>query len=319
MSSQSTPSSSHPHQGQSPPAITGDRTFTCFLELPAEIQIQVWQEAFPSSHSPRIACLEVHSTPSTALSHEVLNLNNMNAEIGWRVLNREYLDQIDDVSSLLAASHRSRTVTLQATPQSLDTPWLRRLGLTQAHIDPSLDILFFKGGDEESTETMMTMSLVLGNEFPNVMVPAMDFVEDIHADLRFGNVEPVNAALTALRAVDPVWHEIFRPGPNTLPVPRLPRNIYFFLEPGSRARRGQYGPVSDYPVLEHLEIVSWADAEAFLDGVDEEALSGQFEPDEMYMEMWFVQREIIEFWRNVEHHLNSTGTGTIPNVFFCHM
>lgn len=145
-----------------------EQRFTCFLRLPVEIQIRIWEHAVSSNRNPRVACLQVQSAPSTNLSHEVLNLSHMDARIGWRILNPDYLTRTDHVPSLLAASHRSRTVTLPR----VDTPWLRRLGLSGAHIDPTTDIVCFgHPTDESGTNRFMTgLSLVLGNEFPNIMV-----------------------------------------------------------------------------------------------------------------------------------------------------
>lgn len=240
-------------------------TFTCFLRLPVELQIQVWEYAFPSSPGPRIACLQVQSAPSTRLSHEVLNLNNMDAHIGWRILNLTYLAETDSVSSLLETSHRSRTITLRRVQRTLDTPWLRRLGLSGAHVDPETDIICFGNPtDHDGMHPFMTgMSLVMGNEFPNVIVPTRPFLRHVVQHLVRGVVDPVGKALEVLRAADPVWDQIFRPeGGGPLPSSCLPKNIYYFMSVPRRAPCCAHGR-SFCLHYEHLKISTWSDRVAW--------------------------------------------------------
>lgn len=177
MSSQGAPSPSNP-QGT---------TFTCFLKLPVELQIEVWEYAFQSNTSPRLACLQVQSTPSESLSHEVLNLNNTGGEIGWRILNPMYLRQTDNLTNLLGTCHLSRLLTLQHIQRRLHTPWLQQLGLLKAHINPATDIVCFGHPEDNGHGTnrfsMMGLSLVLGKEIPNVMVPALPFGRHISLEL----------------------------------------------------------------------------------------------------------------------------------------
>lgn len=304
MSSQGSPSSSNHEEG---PA------FTCFLWLPVELQIRVWEHAFPSNRSPRVAFLRVHSAPDTFLSHEVLNLNNLDARIGWPVSNPRCLANTDPVSSLLATSHRSRTVTLKTVERTLDTPWLRRVGLAEAHVDPDIDIVFFGGNGDvlHDIRSMTAMTLVLGNEFPNIMVPAHAFSRHAFVDLNFGNVEPVHTALAALRDVDPVWHELFRPGPNALPHPGLPRNIYFLLGPISTTRISNYRAGSDCLHFEDLAFSPPLATEPWhLDhasSLDEQSIHQR-------IANVLLVKEISQFWHNVQ---NVPGfTGAIPNVSF---
>lgn len=231
--------------------------FTCFLRLPVELQILVWEYAFPSNPGPRIACLQVQSTPSTHLSHEVLILNDMDAQIGWKILNPMYLAETDSLSSLLETSHRSRTITLRR----VQTPWLRRLGLSGAHIDPTTDIVCFgHPSHHDGMDPFMTgLSLVMGNEFPNVMVPTLPFIRHVVQHLVRGVVDPVGKALEVLRAADPVWDQIFRPeerGP--LPSPCLPKNIYYFMSVPRRAPCCAHGK-SFCLHYEHLKISTWSD------------------------------------------------------------
>lgn len=294
----------------SPNHETGSK-FTCFLQLPVELQIEVWEHAFPYNRTPRVALLRVHSEPDTRLSHQVLNLNNTDASIGWPVSNHFCLLETDPVSSLLETCHRSRILTLKTMGGTFDTPWLRRLGLTGAHIDPAADIVFF-GGDGNvllAPRSMMAMSLVLGNEFLNIMVPALAFVAHVTSDLSLGTVEPVSAALARLRAVDPVWNEIFRPGANTLPRPGLPRNIYFLLGPVPRSRLSDRRPRLDCVHFEHLEFFPPSAMAAAAMAPPFDIRSG-FQGLENYVSM----RRIQDFWDNVQ---NAPGfTGTIPNFFF---
>lgn len=302
MSYQSFPSFSNYQEGPK---------FTCFLWLPVELQIQVWEHAFQSDRNPRVALLRVHSAPDTRLSHEVLNLNNVDARIGWPVSNNLCLAETNPVSSLLATCHRSRIVTLKKMGTTFDTPWLRRLGLTGAHIDPGSDIVFF-GGDGNvilAEPSMMAMSLVLGNELPNIMVPALAFVSHITGSLSLGTVEPVSAALARLRAVDPVWNEIFRPGANTLPRPGLPRNIYFLLGPVPNTRLADRRPRLDCVHFEHLTFYPHS-ATAAAPMAPPFDIRGGFQGLENYVSM----RRIQDFWDNVQ---NTSGfTGTIPNFSF---
>lgn len=302
MSSQALPSSSTHEEG---------RKFTCFLRLPVELQLLVWEHAFQSHRNPRVAVLRVHSAPNTRLSHEVLNLNNADASIGWPVSNNLCLAETDPVSSLLATCHRSRVVTLKMMGTTFDTPWLRRLGLTGPHIDPGADIVFF-GGDGNvilATPSMMAMSLVLGNELPNIMVSALAFVSHIIGDLSLGTVEPVSAALARLRAVDPVWNEIFRPGANTLPRPGLPRNMFFLLGPVPSTRLSDRRPRLDCLHFEHLSFFP-PSATATAPMTPPFDVRGGFQGLENYVSM----RRIQDFWDNVQ---NAPGfTGTIPNFSF---
>lgn len=302
MSSQGLPSSSTHEEG---------RKFTCFLRLPVELQLLVWEHAFQSNRKPRIALLRVHSAPNTRLSHSVLNLNNVDASLGWPVSNRLCLAETDPVSSLLTTCHRSRVVTLKMMGTTFDTPWLRRLGLTGPHIDPGADIVFF-GGDGNvilATPSMMAMSLVLGNELPNIMVPALAFVSHVIGDLSLGTVEPVSAALARLRAVDPVWNEIFRPGANTLPRPGLPRNIYFLLGPVPSTRLADRRPRLDCLHFEHLSFFP-PSATAAAPMTRPFDIQGGFQGLENYVSM----RRIQDFWDNVQ---NAPGfPGTIPNFSF---
>lgn len=234
-------------------------TFTCFLKLPAELQILVWEYAFPSNPGPRIACLQVQSTPSTHLSHEVLTINNMDGQIGWRILNPMYLTETDSLSSLLETSHRSRTITLRRVQRTLDTPWLRRLGLSGAHIDPTKDIVCFgHPTHHDGMDPFMTgLSLVMGNEFPNVMIPTRPFLRHIVQDLIRGVVDPVSRALEVIRAADPVWDQVFRPGGSgPLQHPGLPKNIYYFMSVPRRDPCCAHGR-SFCLHYEHLKISTW--------------------------------------------------------------
>lgn len=219
----------------------------------------VWEYAFPSDADSRIACLHVQSAPSTRLSHEVLNLGYKDATIGWEILNPMYLAQTDPVSSLLTTSDRSRSVTLSRVQKTLDTPWLRRLGLSGAHLNPETDIVCF-GNPLDGTGSnrfMSGLSLVLGNEFPNIMVPAQPFERYIQRELRFGDVDPVRAALAGLKAVDPVWDRLFSDLGGPLASPGTPRNIYYFMANPRRAPRCEHYSGSFCLHPDHLRIVNW--------------------------------------------------------------
>ncbi|KAI7776447.1 hypothetical protein LA080_005339 [Diaporthe eres] len=202
MSSQGLPSSSTHEEG---------RKFTCFLRLPVELQLLVWEHAFQSNRA---------------------------------------------------------------------------------------DIVLF-GGDGNvilATPSMMAMSLVLGNELPNIMVPALAFVSHVIGDLSLGTVEPVSAALARLRAVDPVWNEIFRPGANTLPRPGLPRNIYFLLVHVPSTRLADRRPRLDCLHFEHLSFFP-PSATAAAPMTRSFDIRGGFQGLENYVSM----RRIQDFWDNVQN------------------
>lgn len=314
MSESTSTPSTHGDAPSSPPTTTGS-TFTCFYRLPVELQILVWQYAFPSNEKPRIACLRVQSAPSAALSHEVLNLGNTDATIGWEILNPMHLANTDSVSSLLATSDRSRTVTLPRVHETLDTEWLRRVGLSSAHIDPETDIVCFgHPTDQSGTNRFMTsISLVLGNEFPNIMVAAEPFVVHMSLDLLLGSRDPVRAGLAALRAVDPVWDQLFRPG-GAIPLisPGLPRNIYYFVANPKREPRCEHQSGSFCLHPEHLTIVS--SDEAFYWAVGYTSASRSEYMRERLIRFRLVNN-IQGFWRNVELYCPQF-SGRTPNVFF---
>lgn len=315
MSSESTSTSStHGEEPSSPPTTTGS-TFTCFLRLPVELQVEVWQYAFASNDKPRIACLRVQSAPSAALSHEVLNLGNTDATIGWEILNPMYLAQSDHVSSLLATSDRSRTVALSRAQETLDTTWLRRLGLSGAHINPETDIVGFGHPFDQSADNrfMTSMSLVLGNEFPNIMVAAQLFAAHMTLDLKKGAGNPVIAGLEALRARDPVWNQLFRSsGATPMISPGLPRNIYYFVANPRREPRCEHQSGSFCLHHEHLRIVS-----------SDEALSWAVSYTSASRDEYLLERasrlrrvqQIQGFWSNLGIYCPEL-SGRTPNVFF---
>lgn len=264
MSSQSEQCSSHREEEKPcPSTVMAPTTFHSFCDLPRELQIMIWKWAFWTGASRRLACLRIHSTPSARLSQQVLNLDNRQARIGWPLTNPLYLRETDHAARLLATSFLSRTVG-----QGLSgTPWLQQLGLGEYHINPHTDIVFF--GSERNLLTdnglMMAASLVLGSAFTSIMVPAASFVRSLClGPLQEGKVEPVSTALTILRAIDPVWDEIFRPGPNTL-RPALPRNMYFFVGPLPSVDLCSHGPGCIH--LEHLEVFNLYGAPDFEDFV----------------------------------------------------
>ncbi|KAI3400768.1 hypothetical protein diail_1977 [Diaporthe ilicicola] len=128
-------------------------------------------------------------------------------------------------------------------------------------------------------------------------------------DLRHGNIDPVRSALWILRAVDPVWNEIFRPGATTLPVPALPTNIYFFLGPSPRGRLWEHVNDPGSFQYEHLEMVSPDDAEVL-------ALHPSSKPRVIHqrLETYRLIRGIQVFWNNIQHAPDFVGT--IPNIYF---
>jgi hypothetical protein len=232
MSSQNASSSNQEDEQPPPPTAIMPTTFPRFLELPNELQILIWEWAFWVPRQRRFAVLRVSSPPSPRLSHQVLSLKNPQVKVGWPIFNPSSLASTDHVARLLATTSRSRAVIRQLVQRTLEKPWLERLGLTQHHIDPEVDVVCF-GGDQvimSANRFMMAITLVLGNEFPNIMCPALSFCRLIRHDLQRGFVDPVSTALATLRGVDPVWNEIFCPGPNTLPSPGLPRTMYFLLK-----------------------------------------------------------------------------------------
>lgn len=290
-------------------------TFTCFLRLPVELQIRVWEYAFPVNPSPRVACLEVQSAPSTQLSHEVLNLNNMEAEIGWRILNPTYLAESDMVLSLLATSHRSRTITLERVKRTLDTPWLRRLCLSGAHIDPATDIVCFGHpiSDAGTNRCMIGLSLVMGNELTNVMVSAELFLRHAALDLRGGTVDPVRRALATLRSVDPVWDQLFRSdGGGPLRSPSLPKNIYYFVSNPLRTPHCVHGSDSFCLHYEHLKIANWDEASEWAESYTSLSI---YETWSLHLERMSLVDNIKLFWSLVKM-LPSFKGREIPNIFF---
>lgn len=266
MSSQNASSSSNEEEERLPPETAAAPTaFPRFLELPAELQIQVWEWAFWAPRQRRLAVLRTSSAPSTSLSHQVLNIHNLQVNVGWPVSNPQYLDETDQVASLLAACYVSQAVVRPLVQQTLKTPWLQRLGLTRHHINPDVDIICF-GGDRNlmsANRFLMAAALILGNEFSNIMVPAPDFWRLARAELQRGLVDPVSTALNVLRNVDPVWSELFRPGPNSLPHPGMPRTMYFILKtPVPRGNRCAHGR-GECVHFEHLELYDPAASETW--------------------------------------------------------
>ncbi|POS72248.1 hypothetical protein DHEL01_v209349 [Diaporthe helianthi] len=307
MSTQNTssPSIQQEEEQPSPNMAITPTTFTRMLDLPTEIQIQMWAAAFRAPRQPRLAALRIYDAPSTSLSHQVLNLNNLQASLGWAPSNHAYLAETDHVASLLAVSHRSQTI-IRPLARQLHTPWLERLGLAPYHLDPTRDIVFFgyDGDILDSSRFMIAAGLVLGNELQNIMVPAAAFWRLVRAELMRGLVDPVLVALTALRNVDPVWHEVFRPGPtNPLRWPGLPRDMFFLLGPLPRCSRHGSRECLHF---EHLQISSLAELHAPFN--PHASASFQF-----YNDLAFIE-DIKKFWANVRNLSNFTGP--IPNIFF---
>lgn len=255
MSCQSGHSSSHQEEEGLPSSSTGmaPTTFHSFRDLPRELQIMVWEWAFWTGGSRRLACLRIHSTPSARLSQQVLNLDNRQARIGWPLSNPFYLEETDHVARLLATSFLSRTIAQQLFRETSRTTWLQRVGLSDHHINPHSDIVFLGSNGNLLTDNalMMAVSLVLGSTFTSIMVPANSFSSLCSDLLQSGFVEPVSAALNILRAVDPIWDEIFRPGPDNL-RPDLSKNMYFLLGPLPNTDLCSHGPGCIH--LGHLEI-----------------------------------------------------------------
>lgn len=313
MSSQNAPSSSNQEgEQQSPGTAVAPTTFLFFPQLPTEIQIHIWELAFWAGRPRRLAVLRTSSVPSPATSHQVLNLNNLQANVRWPVSNPQYLNETDHVPNLLLATHRSRAVILPLVQQTLETTWLRRLGLTRYHINPDVDIVCF-GGDRNllgANRFLLAATLVLGNEIPHIMCPASDFARLADADLQSGSVDPVNTALNTLRGIDPVWSELFRPGP-ALPNPGLPRSMYFILrtDPPRQVRcaHGQGECVH----FEHLELYDPSASEIW-----QLAFEGSFNPEahhQFYRNIAITQN-IRTFFANVAALPGFTGT--VPNIFF---
>lgn len=311
MSFQSGHSSSHQEEEGQPSPSSGmtPASFHLFCDLPPELQIIVWEWAFWTSPR-RLACLRIRDTPSARLAHQVLNLNNLQASIGWPLANPLYLEETDHVARLLVTAPLSQTVVQPLVRETMRTPWLRRLGLTEYHINPHTDIVFF-GSDLNllaDRRIVLAASLVLGSAFPNIMVPAESFL-NLGGALLGGAYNPVDTALTIVRAADPVWHELFRPGPNALPRPALPKNIYFLLGPLPSTDLCGHGRGCIH--LEHLEVFDPSGPEAW-----HSALQASFdlENSSPFLETLSNVHDIRMFWDNVENV--SDFTGEIPRIIF---
>lgn len=315
MSSQNASSSSNQDgEQQSHGTAVAPTAFLFFLQLPVELQIQVWEWAFRAGRQRRLAVLRTSSVPSPILSHQVLNLHNQQVNVRWPVSNPQYLDETDHVGNLLLATHRSLAVVRPLVQRTLDTPWLRRLGLSRYHIDPDVDIMCF-GGDRNllsANRFLLATTLVLGNEFPNIMCPASDFARLANADLQRGSVDPVSTALNTLRGIDPVWSEIFGTGPDSLPRPGLPRNMYFILKTDiPRKVQCAHGNGGGCVHFEHLELYDPSASEIWQLAFEESFNVGA---DHQFYRNFTTTSDIRDFFSNVAALPGFTGT--IPNIFF---
>ncbi|KAG8160807.1 hypothetical protein KVR01_009071 [Diaporthe batatas] len=314
MSSQNASSSSNQEgEQQSPVTAVATTEFPLFLELPTEIQIEVWEWAFWAPRERRLAVLRTSSVPSPALSHQVLGLNNLQVTISWPVSNPQYLAETNHVANLLSAAHRSHVVISSLVQRNLDTPWLRRLGLARYHINPQVDIVFF-GGDRNligANRSLMAATLVLGEELPCVMCPASDFARLVNADLQRGSVDPVSTALNTLRSVNPVWSALFRHAPDSLPSPMLPRTMYFLLRTDApRSARCAHGQ-GECLHFEHLELFDLSASETW--NLSFQGLSSLPSQNRFYRNITIIS-DIRTFFRNVAALPGFTGT--IPDILF---
>lgn len=126
---------------------------------------------------------------------------------------------------------------------------------------------------------------------------------------------PVRKAREVLRAVHPVWNEIFRPdrgGPLTWPG--LPSNIYYFMPSASWATsipRCEHGSGSFCLHYEHLNITPSDEVYAML---STEKKCRNLEHGDRYLDRWCLISTIMLFWDTVRA-LPAFEDKT-PNIFF---
>lgn len=100
----------------------------------------------------------------------------------------------------------------------LNGQWLRRIGLARFHVDPVEGIVFFGSSDFWIRErAMMSVSLMMGAEFPNIMAHASGFVQYVRNDLQWVHIEPVSNSLRILGSVNAAYARLFETRQDSLP------------------------------------------------------------------------------------------------------
>lgn len=202
-----------------------------FNDFPDEIKSLILQHACESAATtPRLAIVTVQAgatlpnlTPAASLS-----LGRQHA-----VSNGAYLQETLPLRGLLGASYTTREAARRAITQlHVNPPWAQTLlGLTDFVLTRTSDILFLRGTNWPFQYTT-ALGLVIGEEFPNIMLDAATFTDGSWGSVLLPNREPVALCLQHLQTTSRLtFNNNFNAGHQDLtpPHPQLPQNLYFFL------------------------------------------------------------------------------------------
>ncbi|KAI3390770.1 hypothetical protein diail_8680, partial [Diaporthe ilicicola] len=207
-------------------------SFTIFSRLPAELRTKIWRHA---GLEPRLAFVLLGMPTQTWVTTPNIDMIQGIGTVFYRAfMNRVHLNETNTRRSLLSASQESRHEILQATitdPSSMN--WLERLGLAEYNIMRH-DLVYLGGlsnglsGALRDMESVIPLSLVLGNVLGRVMVAGDVFVRYFQPYIFHQPENPINKALSDLRQFGANYAVLF--GNTGLPHPRLPGSMVFLLD-----------------------------------------------------------------------------------------
>lgn len=216
------------------PHNPGDN-FPRFPEMAKELRDTVWQHA---SNEPRLIYIHLH-VPSSAPPP---------APFDRFIMNEAYLaDAAQSRRSLLLACSESRDEVLRDEALRASgaggAPGVNCLNMLRiAHLRPTRADLIYLGGlwsggqsHPEDADTIIPLSLLLGDVMPQVMINADIFASFFNPQSGRQLGDPVETALADLRAGEGAPYAALLANNNNnntagLPQPRLPERMIFMLD-----------------------------------------------------------------------------------------
>lgn len=277
--------------------------------LPNEIQVLIHRAAIePTANGPRLALVQTSRATNNAFVRDVLNAQHLQDAHRANIAN---INRIRATGPLGRVAANDPTLNGTTTPY-VATEWVSRLGLDAYFVVPARDLVMIGGIRATLPAAMTAPALVLGNEFPNIMLSAHRFLSYI--DSSPNPQDPVAAAVGHLTSYGAPFGDLFRSGPGGgLQAPDLPRNFYFFL--------GPYGP-SPCSVPEHnLPAVSgsWCVHHEHLEIAAEEDVADWFVgPDVLNAQSALARNrarviQIRQYWNRLR---NAPFPVRMPMIFF---
>lgn len=198
--------------------------FCSFSDLPTEILIQIYEEVIANNRTTRYIETNEAFTSATAFTPPGSAPDTSAA----------------DLRTLLQLHSASREVALRHISRN-SGPLSQHLGLVVQHnFNPATDLISFgrsvgpwylDGHSRRKMRSTLAVSLVVGAEFPNVVLSMRDFMEASPSP----GQNPVTTAMeyltnpyrTLLGGADPSYTDLL----GRLEAPRMPRNLYVLIGP----------------------------------------------------------------------------------------